>query len=236
LPTLERINPIELDFNEAIDEESFKIHLERYAFAVQQLIPGNILDIACGTGYGSKYIAEHTSNLKIAAVDVSEDAIKLATEIYNHTNIEYHVGNAYKYIPPFSVTNVISLETIEHLENPQIFIEHICSFLNSGSRIIVSVPITPTMDYNPYHLHDYTAKKICSLFESKNCRLINSKTQIQKFNFKKIFQNKNPRIKINILKLFFFYAKKPQKIVTRINSLLKDGLATKYFIGVFEKT
>ena len=55
--SLERLVPDDLLKEEATGLETFRLHIERYAFAAQKLRGANsILDIACGVGYGSRYL------------------------------------------------------------------------------------------------------------------------------------------------------------------------------------
>lgn len=235
-PTLERINPLDLDQNNSIDLETYNIHLERYAFASQHLVKGNILDVACGVGYGSYFLSNSLCEpYQIAAVDADKDAVSFALKNYNNSRIRYFVDDAYSYKPPFQISNIISLETLEHLENPELFISHAATFLKPGERFIVSVPITPSMDFNPYHLHDFTEKRLCHLFQENNFRLIKSITQTHKVKVKTIISTKNPRFKFNYKMLISFYLKNPDKLWQRIKSLFKDGFTNKYFIAVFEK-
>jgi 2-polyprenyl-3-methyl-5-hydroxy-6-metoxy-1,4-benzoquinol methylase len=64
--------------------------------------------------------------------------------------------NAFEFKPDTLFNTVISLETIEHLEDPVKFVNHISSLLEKGGRIIASAPTVLTTDVNPYHLNDFT--------------------------------------------------------------------------------
>ena len=51
--SLERIVPDQMDDQDAFDMKTLQLHIERYAFAIRNGKPGEVLDIACGAGYGS---------------------------------------------------------------------------------------------------------------------------------------------------------------------------------------
>lgn len=62
--------------------------IERYMY-VRQFVYGNVLDIACGVGYGSYLMSKNPDVVKITAVDKSEKAIANARESFQKNNIEF---------------------------------------------------------------------------------------------------------------------------------------------------
>ncbi len=50
-----------------------------------------ILDLACGHGRHSKYLAE--MGHQVVGIDINESFIKIAQEKYWHSNVEYHMGD-----------------------------------------------------------------------------------------------------------------------------------------------
>ena len=44
-------------------------------------------------------------------------------------------------------------------------VAHLLTQLNNHGVMIASVPTTPTIDGNPFHLHDFTASSFYRLFE-----------------------------------------------------------------------
>jgi len=123
--SLERIYPdINNNNKEIRDEETIRLHLERYHYAGKNLVPGHIADVACGSGYGSYLLATQygKDNFKITAIDNNKNAIKYAEENYNNPHIAFVNADLmlFKSAEPFST--IISLETIEHLSDPEMFI------------------------------------------------------------------------------------------------------------------
>jgi 2-polyprenyl-3-methyl-5-hydroxy-6-metoxy-1,4-benzoquinol methylase len=235
--SLERIFPEELEFNEVTGIETLNMHLERYRFAGQYLIQGTVADIACGTGYGSMLLAtefnEKVSSL--LAIDIDSEAISLAKKNYSHPKITYKIEDIASLTPNSYWQNIVSLETIEHIADPKLFIHTISASLTKGGRFIASVPITPSMDANPFHLHDFTIKTIRHLLYSNSFREIGFMIQKQPYHPFKILFKKEKRSKEVRSNLLGFYLRHPNKLYTRFISIIKDGFVNKYYVGAFEK-
>ncbi len=235
--SLERINPDQLNDAEATGKETLALHLERYHFAGQHLLPGYTGDLACGTGYGS-YLLAHEYADKVTGLesaDLDNDSIAYAQKRYAHPTIHFRTANLLELVPAQTFQNIVSLETMEHLPDPEAFVKHICSFQNTGGRFIASVPVTPSMDANPYHLQDFTQKSFIALMERQGYRLINSMLQVQPYSFFKIAGKKEARSKDLRSGLLRYYWQHPDKFFLRLRSVLVDGFTNKYFVGVFEK-
>lgn len=133
-------------------------HTARYEWAAKRLHVGsNVLDIACGVGYGSYILAQ--AGHQVTAVDADAEAIEYAEKHWHHPNIKYEVGKA-EFYDTQGFDAVISFETIEHLENPK-------EFLNSleSPILLASVPNEEKFPYKNYKFHykHYTRKEIGSL-------------------------------------------------------------------------
>lgn len=141
-------------------------HLSRYS-SVAGLVKNKIvLDIACGTGYGSAMIADAGAN-KVIAVDNSPQAIGYAKQNYKRKNIQYINGNALNIpVKDSSVDVVVSLETIEHLHEPELFVKEVKRVLKKEGIFIVSTPNDDEfMDGNDFHVHEFQFKELHSLIE-----------------------------------------------------------------------
>ncbi len=233
---MERIVPA-LISESSIGYETVRLHLERYAYAGNFILPGAVMDVACGVGYGSHYLAEkYTATIKkIIGVDIDNASIAYARMNYKHAKIEYNAGDALEVIINPDVRTVVSLETIEHLKNPDTFIHHIAAQLKKGSRFIASVPITPSMDANPFHLHDFTKKNFTSMLLKAGFKELDHFIQIQHFHVGKVLHRKAAGLQHLRKNMLLYYAKHPEKLLLRIAATLQHGFTNKYFVGVFEK-
>ena len=73
----------------------YKEHVARYEFASKYIKSKKILDIACGSGYGSEILSKNGA-YHVIGCDISEEAIEYAKKYYQHNNIEFISGNITK--------------------------------------------------------------------------------------------------------------------------------------------
>ena len=129
------------------------LHLKRYVFAEPWCRGMDVLDLACGVGYGSAYLAG--SARRVVGADISEEAVAYARTRYPAPNVEYVVADAAAL--PFeagSFDTVCSFETIEHLPDRHGYLAEVVRVLRPGGTCIVSTPNAQrTTDHpdNPFH-------------------------------------------------------------------------------------
>ncbi len=242
--SLERIYPKQLNQDEKSHQDVLDIHLERYDFASKQLCGTHILDIACGCGYGTALMAEAHPDKQFVGVDVDPLAVEYAREHYQSDNLRYECGNGMDFQLSLNdggyqqFDTIISLETIEHVPEPQKMVTHLLTQLSKEGIMIASVPTTPTVDGNPHHLHDFTVASFYRLFSQSNYQPNETFEQIQYWEFKGLFskkeskENRSQGVGRNIVK---HYVKKPSALFFRVHSILTKGLNNRYLTAVFSK-
>lgn len=236
--SLERINPDTLAAGESTGYETLQLHLDRYHYAARFMKKGTCADIACGTGYGSFILVTQYAHLvdKIIAVDIDLPSIEWARSRYSHPSIEYIQSDALAFKSSRPLQNIISLETIEHLPDPKAFVHHMNEQLSAGGRFIASVPITPSMDVNPYHLHDFTRNSFLAIFSEGGFTVIDSFVQVQPYKLFSVLSKKEERSKDLRKGMFSYYLTHPSKFFLRLSSLLVNGFKNKYLVAIFEKS
>jgi len=129
-----------------------KCHLERYYFASTFVDNATVIDIACGTGYGTEILGEYAQ--KIVGVDISKKAIFYAKNIHKLNNISFKVADFWSFHSVADV--VVSFETLEHI-NSEFGMNDICNKLISLAKkmVIVSVPYLEKEGNNVFHVHSY---------------------------------------------------------------------------------
>ena len=131
------------------------LHLYRYAKA-REFVYGKVLDVACGWGYGSFMLKN--SETQVIGVDNDHEAIAYAKNHY--LDVEFIEEDIEKETLP-KVDCIISLEIVEHLKDPEKFIN---KMKESADLIFLSTPAVPTVGANPDHLHDFTEDQIKGWF------------------------------------------------------------------------
>jgi len=234
---IERIYPDSIEENELLGRETLRLHLERYHFAGKHLVKGTVADIACGVGYGSALLVNDYGDSidSITAVDIDADAIAYAQSKYAHPKIIFKVSSALNFYASENFQNIISLETIEHLPDPIAFVKHMSEQLEPGGHFIASVPVTPSMDANPFHLQDFTASSFRKMFIDAGFIELVSMQQVQPYKIFDIFLKKDKRVEDMRKNVLGYYFKHPSKLILRLRSLFTDGFSNKYMITVFKK-
>lgn len=138
--------------------------IERYMY-VRQFAYGNVLDIACGVGYGSYLMSKNPDVHKIVGMDRSEEAISNANINFKNNKIDFQQGEITEISGDFDI--LVSLETIEHLPDPVVLKNMVD---NCGIKeVIISFPTKKTTHYNKYHLWDFTKEDIMKIFDNFEC-------------------------------------------------------------------
>lgn len=235
--SLERVVPDQMNDEDAFDRASLKLHRDRYDFAIEHGVPGRILDIACGAGYGSHQMLlnDKFANSRITGVDISPDAVEYARNRYAHQRLEFICSDAMHFADENYFDTIVSLETIEHVEDPVAFINKMHMLLNTGGLLIVSAPVTPSTDGNPYHRTDFTPSEFRRLFDPEHFTIESSLVQEQPFSLGLIFRTDNKRLANTRNNLGHYYIKHPKIFFRRIRSLIVDGLKNKYLTLALKK-
>ncbi|HLD65961.1 MAG TPA: class I SAM-dependent methyltransferase [Pseudomonas sp.] len=235
--TIERIYPQQLDPQNQDDQNTLRIHMERYGFASTWLSGERVLDMACGCGYGTALLAEQHPDKTLVGVDIDPEAIAYAQAHYRLPNLSYQCADAETFSAERPFDTIVSLETIEHLPRPRQLIEHCARLLAEGGQVIASVPITPTLDGNPHHLHDFSKASFFALFSPHGLRPRQHFEQIQWWQFKGLFskretkQHRSEGVGNAVLQ---YYRQHPFYLLLRLQSMLRYGFSNRYLTCIFK--
>jgi ubiquinone/menaquinone biosynthesis C-methylase UbiE len=134
-------------------------HKQRYEWAAKYCRGKRVLDVACGTGYGSE-ILRQSGAATVIGVDVAFKAIAP-----NGNRAEALLTNADACKLPFadqSFDAVVSFETIEHVAQPETLLREIARVLKRDGMCICSSPNREFQPYsgnkeeNPFHISEMT--------------------------------------------------------------------------------
>jgi ubiquinone/menaquinone biosynthesis C-methylase UbiE len=146
-------------------------HVHRYNEAIRYVNKtDNLLDIACGTGFGSDILAGHTSGIVIGG-DIAEEAIAECNANWKRANLKFAVldGTRLPYNENY-FDKIVSFETIEHTTKFKEMLEEFHRVLKPGGIAFISTPNFPVNSptgkvLNPYHTQEFTYAELKTLLE-----------------------------------------------------------------------
>ncbi|HMJ08788.1 MAG TPA: class I SAM-dependent methyltransferase [Pyrinomonadaceae bacterium] len=139
-------------------------HAARYVFALDHIENKSVMDIACGTGYGLAFLKQRARAVTGVDIDIaaaveamSEKDEKVSVLLGSGLNLPFHDES-------FDV--VTSFETLEHLQERQLFLWELKRILRPNGLLILS---TPNANYtmpkdgkpsNPFHVFEYKPEEL----------------------------------------------------------------------------
>lgn len=149
-------------------------HLCRYQYAKQFVTGKKVLDAACGSGYGTKILAEGAA--EVVGMDISAEAIAYAENKYKQSNTRYLIGSVERL--PFGDQTfdvVVSFETIEHVNESiqNSFLSEISRVLRKDGILIMSTPNKKIFTdergggYSEYHVKEFYVDEFKNFLDNK---------------------------------------------------------------------
>jgi SAM-dependent methyltransferase len=136
----------------------YRRHLAVYEWIAGRVAGGQVLDMACGEGYGSAVLARRAA--RVTGVDANPEAFEHARLRYSGANIDFERG-------------LVFLQTIEHVQDPAAVLRHFQALLRPEGTVYVSTPNLLTLapagaekSDNPWHVREYRAEEFVDLCES----------------------------------------------------------------------
>lgn len=148
-------------------------HLLRYQWAIAALedepAPQRILDMACGSGYGTAFIAARLPTSSVVGADYDATGVGYAREHYRLLNLNFIQADAHRWeetLGPERYDCVVSFDTLEHSAHRDIFMENLVRHLNPGGRLFFSTPCgNDVNDLRPRWLHHAIEYSTASLYD-----------------------------------------------------------------------
>ncbi|MDZ7791300.1 MAG: class I SAM-dependent methyltransferase [Xanthomonadales bacterium] len=155
---------------ECVREMAYE-HWHRYAWAAELVAGKDVLDAACGEGYGSHLLAARARS--VTGLDVGEDAVAHARERYRRDNLSFDRGDATRL--PYADKHfdvVVSFETLEHLEAQETLLAEFRRVLRPEGFLVISSPDRKTYSDetgydNPFHVRELYRDELESLISNE---------------------------------------------------------------------
>lgn len=127
-------------------------HILRYAWASRYCWQKAVVDVACGTGYGSyllSWVARHVTGL-----DIDRATIEYAASMFTTPNCHFVLQDVTKGIPDGHDVYV-AFECLEHLEDPATVIDAL-----QDKTLVWSIPVN---NNSRYHVRPYSTDEISDM-------------------------------------------------------------------------
>lgn len=161
------------NFNSIEEYFTYLRHLFAYEFANKHIpARSSILEIGCGSGYGTNLLSKNAE--KIIGLDVDKSTVERVSKRYNSKNcfFELYDGIRIPYADE-SFDVAVSFQVIEHIKNDKNIIKEIWRILKPGGIMIMTTPNRvfrligegqkPT---NKFHIREYSPMEFEGLLKT----------------------------------------------------------------------
>ena len=151
-----------------VPEENYwyRRHLVVYEWIAERCRGLEVVDLACGEGYGTDVLARRAA--RVTGVDANPEAYEHARLRYSRPGVRFERDLIDSFSQPCDA--VVFLQTIEHVEDARAVMEHVKKMLRPGGTAYVSTPNVLTLapkgaerSGNPWHVHEYRAEEFRAL-------------------------------------------------------------------------
>lgn len=164
--TGERIVPGAPDCEPNFAQKMYQEHVARYAFAAQLAAGADVLDVGCGVGYGSQFLAR-AGAASVLGLDIADDAIEHARKHYFHPAVSFAVHDAAAIALAASHDLVTCFELIEHVEAQEQVLDRIKAALRPAGVLVISTP-RPLDDIRThFHVHEMSFEELHGMLKQR---------------------------------------------------------------------
>lgn len=151
-----------------VDPDLWHEHVARYRFAERLAVGKRVADLGCGTGYGTRELAQVAA--LAVGIDLSPEAIAYARSVGPHPRLHYLVADARSLpFPDATFDLVVAFELIEHLADWSELLREARRVLTPHGQVIVSTPNRPVYAEfraaagpNPFHHREFDLEEFRS--------------------------------------------------------------------------
>jgi 2-polyprenyl-3-methyl-5-hydroxy-6-metoxy-1,4-benzoquinol methylase len=145
-------------------------HVHRYEFAAGLVAGLSVLDLCCGSGYGSRILARSAGS--VHGVDIAADAIATALaedDGAEADRVTFERADALGYLRALGAGNfdaVVCFEGLEHVDDPDTLVTELLRLADGGTALILSIPNSRGFDErNEFHKTDYGYEEMSAVSE-----------------------------------------------------------------------
>ena len=146
-------------------------HVHRYVLAGEAVTGLNVLDAACGEGYGSCYLAGLAKH--VTGVDISGQSISHASARYQAGNLSFLQADCRRLpFPDGHFDCIVSFETLEHMQEQEQLLAEFRRVLATNGFLLISSPdkaiySRQMQNENPFHLRELERREFEDLLATE---------------------------------------------------------------------
>jgi len=166
----EGVPPLELTGERTlpdVPEENYwyRRHLVVYEWIADRVAGLDVVDLACGEGYGSAVLARTAAD--VIGVDANPDAFAHASAKYTSGNLAFRRELVEAFDEPRDA--VVFLQTIEHIQDPDALVARFARIAPvsyvSTPNLLTLAPEGAEKSDNPWHIKEYRLEEYRALLE-----------------------------------------------------------------------
>jgi len=132
-------------------------HVHRYELAAELCAGKRVLDLCCGSGYGSKILSGRAAS--VVGVDIDAPSVESARAAFaDVAELSFECADAHAYLERSldDFDAIVLLEGLEHLPEPVRALARLRDLAAAGALLVVSLPNSRAFgERNPHHVTDY---------------------------------------------------------------------------------
>ncbi len=161
-------------------DENFLNHSKVYRFASQFCVGGKVLDVGCGTGYGTACLAE-SAKLGVG-IDLSRQALHWARKRYGSLKAQFLRMSAESLsFADRSFDFIVSTENFEHLRDHRANLREMSRIITDDGMLFLATP-NPEMFVgvdNPHHTREFRYDELLQIVQEFFCECLVSENLLQ---------------------------------------------------------
>lgn len=162
-------------FVKEINENKFRIELERFKRTSDLITDGTfVLDLGCGKGEFLEYLHDKKPACRIHGIDFSEIATTFAKKKMPYGNFYPLNVEIISYYSSFlnKFDYVVSFETLEHLDRPELLVSESSKVIKEGGWLIISTPFENRVWGDNEHIYSFGFTDIVNMFDDRLWELV----------------------------------------------------------------
>jgi SAM-dependent methyltransferase len=146
----------------------FRRHLAVYRWITARCAGRRVVDMACGEGYGAAVLAKTAT--AVIGVDANPEAFDHARLRYRAPNLSFERALVEQFDRGAPFDAIVFLQTVEHVEQPEVLLERFASLLSPEGVLYVTTPNRLTLaprgaerSGNPWHVREYAPEEFAEV-------------------------------------------------------------------------